>query len=82
MQCICEQGAFLDEKQGTFVNDDGETIEYHTARFMLISEDSKIVKTRVPDGVKLPAPLERVKLFFDVDAGERYCRLSYSSFVK
>lgn len=82
MQCVCEQGVLLDENKGSFVSEDGKTLEYHNARFLLSSEGNKIVKARLSDDAKLPAPLETVRLIFDVDAGERYCRLNYVSFTK
>lgn len=78
MKAYCN-GFLLDENQGEFVADDGRKVEYHNARFYNIDE-SKIVKATVAkDSDALPEPQVHVVLEFDVNAGEKFCRLVYRS---
>ena len=72
------RGMLLEEKSGTYVNDDGRAIDYHNARFV-DQESNKIFKASLPDGVSqfLPEPYVPCDLVFEVFASERYVKLNF-----
>lgn len=79
MKAMCK-GYLLDENSGNFVNDRGESIDYHNARFYNLDE-RRIFKASVPkDCDALPEEQIHCVLSFEVAAGEKFCRISYSGF--
>lgn len=76
MQAVCN-GFLLDESKGDFVAEDGRKVSYHKARFYNV-DDAKIFKATISDGSDaLPEPQVHCQLAFDVNAGEKFCKLTY-----
>lgn len=74
------KGYLLDEQKGEFVNDRGEKISYHKARFYDL-DSRRIFKASVPDDADaLPEEQVHCLLCFEVVAGEKFSKLSYSGF--
>lgn len=75
------RGYMLDENQGSFINERGESIEFHNARFYDL-EARKVFKASVPkESNALPEEQMHCVLSFEVNAGEKFCRISYAGFT-
>lgn len=74
-------GFLLDENKGSFVNESGQTIDYHKARFY-DTDEKNVFKCSVDDsrGMVLPESQVPCKLRFEVSAGEKFCKLTYAGF--
>lgn len=72
-------GFLLDENSGTFTVDDGRKVDFHNARFY-DSENSRLFKANIPEKSKLPEPQAVCLLHFDVNAGERFCKLVFAGY--
>lgn len=71
-------GFVLDENSGVFDAEDGRKVEFHNAR-IYDTDAGKLFKVNVPKGKFLPEPQERHVFIFNVNAGEKYCRLEFDS---
>lgn len=74
-------GYLLDENQGQFVAEDGRKIDYHNARFYDL-ESKAIFKANIDDslGLALPEAMQKVVLYIEVKAGEKFTKLVFDGF--
>lgn len=77
MHQITVNGQLLDENKGSF-SDGDRTVEYFNFR-VYDSDTKSIFKAHNPNDVKLPEPMQPVRFVFDVNAGEKYCKLELSA---
>ena len=73
MHQILVHGQLLDVNRGSF-QDEGRTVDYFNVR-VYDADEQKIIKANNPNGVALPAPMVPSIFVFDVNAGEKYCKL-------
>lgn len=73
------EGILLDDKEGSFVAENGREVNYHNARFY-DQNDGQIYKVKVPEGTELPEPATPHFVTLNIDLTERYCSARYVGF--
>lgn len=76
MKAVCN-GFLLDESQGEFKNEQGETIAYHSAR-IYNTDESRVMKVKIGENSNaLPEPQVNCEFEFDVQVAEKFTRVLY-----
>lgn len=66
----------LKDNDGSFVNEQGEVIDYHNAMFFDL-DGKQLFKANIPDGAVLPAVAEPGRFDFSLVLGEKFTKLEY-----
>lgn len=64
----------LEDNQGSFVNEQGEKVFYHNAKFYDL-EEYQTFKANIPDGVALPPIAQPLTMQFGLKCGDKYVKL-------
>ena len=67
----------LKDNQGSFVAEDGRSVDYHNGTFFDL-DDARLFKANFPDHAQVPPVAEPMAMWFDVLLGEKFTKLQYA----
>ena len=73
---ISMNAQLLEDNQGSFINESGEKVFYHNAKFYDL-DGKQIFKANSPDGQPLPPVAEPGRFDFSLILGEKFTKLEY-----
>lgn len=76
---ISMNAQLLEDNEGSFINEQGEKVHYHNAKFYDLDE-YQTFKANIPDGQPLPPVAQPLPMEFGLKCGDKYIKLELVGF--
>ena len=73
---ISMNAQLLEDNEGSFINEHGEKVHYHNAKFYDLDE-YQTFKANIPDGQPVPPVAQPGRFDFSLVLGEKFTKLEY-----